>query len=126
MSKNNPVIIFPYLFEHEVQLLINKLNVTYLDYITAMDVDRIGPDMMYQKLWKQTDKDVIILHSDMSPLETDINNEWYDHLIDYANTYPEAGILGTKLLYPAQSDGKFIIQHAGGKFTEDGIPDHFG
>jgi GT2 family glycosyltransferase len=34
--------------------------------------------------------------------------------------------LGTKLLYPAKHEGKFVVQHAGGKFDENGIPTHFG
>lgn len=123
---SNPVIILPFLFENEVQNLTNRLSETFIDYIVEKDIDRIGPDMMYQKLWKKTDKDIIILHSDMLPLEDDIDNKWYEDIVQYANKFPEAGILGCKLLYPAKHEGKFIVQHAGGRFDENGIPKHFG
>ncbi len=123
---SNPVVIFPHLFDNEIQHLINKLNESYIDYITEIDVDRIGPDLMYQKLWKKTDRDIIILHSDMMPLDSDIDNQWYTDLCKYADKYPEAGILGCKLLYPQKQEGRYLIQHAGGRFREDGTPDHFG
>jgi GT2 family glycosyltransferase len=123
---SNAVVILPFLFDNEIQPLIGRLNETFIDYIVEPDINRIGPDMMYQKLWKKTDKDVIILHSDMMPLEEDSNNQWYTDLCNYAEKYPEAGIIGSKLLYPAKHEGKFIIQYAGGRFKEDGAPDHFG
>ena len=47
---NEAVVIFPYLFENEIQPLVNKLGETYIEYITEPDIDHIGPDMMYQKL----------------------------------------------------------------------------
>lgn len=118
-------VILPYLFPEEVTRLTDRLNDTMIDYVTEQDVDRIGPDMMYQKLWNKLDTDIIILHSDMLPLDTDLTNEWYTKLCLYAQQYPEAGILGCKLLYPAYHEEKLLIQYAGGKFT-DGRPDHFG
>lgn len=124
MNKD-PVVIFPYIFENEIQTLVERLDNTFIEYICEEDKNRIGPDMMYQKLWKKTNRDVIILHSDMLPLEEDVENRWYSDLCLMADDYPEAGILGTKLLYPAKHKDKFVIQHAGGKFTND-IPDHFG
>jgi len=125
MSRD-PVVIVPYIFENEIQELKNKLNFSYIDYICEVDSSRIGPDMMYQKLWKKTDRDIVILHSDMFPLDEDVNNNWYVELINYAKKYPEAGIIGSKLLYPAKADNKFLIQYAGGKFNKHGNPDHFG
>jgi hypothetical protein len=117
-------IICPYVFPEEVQHLKDKL--WEFDCIFEQDVSKIGSDMMFQKLWKQTKDDIIIFHSDMSPFEEDTTNKWYYDLIEYANKYPEAGMFGCKLLYPAKNEeGKFIIQHAGGKFT-DGKADHFG
>lgn len=124
MNKD-PVVIFPHIFPSEITNLTEKLNSTFIEYITEVDNDRIGPDMMYQKLWKKTDKDVIILHSDMLPLDEDVDNKWFSDLCLAAEDYPEAGILGCKLVYPAKHNDKYIIQHAGGKFT-DGNPDHFG
>jgi GT2 family glycosyltransferase len=82
---------------------------------------------MYQKLWKQTKDDIIILHADIQPIEGDDDNQWYKDLLSYVDKYPEAGMLGCKLLYPAKDEsGKFLIQHAGGKINEDGTAEHFG
>lgn len=118
-------IICPYVFPEEITVLQDRL--WDLDCIFEQDVSRIGSDMMYQKLWKQTKEDIIILHADMQPLETDEDNQWYKDLLNYADKYPEAGMIGCKLLYPAKDDkGKFLIQHAGGKINEDGTADHFG
>jgi GT2 family glycosyltransferase len=123
---SNAVVILPYLFIQELEPLVDRLNNTFIDYIIEEDTGRIGPDMMYQKLWNKTDKDIIILHSDMMPLEDDVDNKWYDDLCSYAKVLPEAGIVGCKLLYPAKHKDKFVIQYAGGKFKNDGTPDHFG
>ena len=79
-------IICPYVFPEEIALLQDKL--WNLDCIFEQDVSRIGSDMMYQKLWKQTKDDIIIIHADMQPLEHDDNNQWYDDLINYAKKYP--------------------------------------
>jgi GT2 family glycosyltransferase len=123
---NSPTVILPYIFREEIQPLLDALNNTFIDYIIEQDVERIGPDLMYQKLWNKIDTDIIILHADMLPMENDLNNDWYTKLCLYAQQYKEAGILGCKLLYPAKHNEKFIIQYAGGRFTEQGIPDHFG
>lgn len=118
-------IICPYVFPEEIAILQDRL--WDLDCIFEQDSSGIGSDMMYQKLWKQTNDDIIILHADMQPTETDYNNQWYKDLISYADKYPEAGIIGCKLLYPAKDEnGNFLIQHAGGKINEDGTADHFG
>jgi GT2 family glycosyltransferase len=118
-------IICPYVFPEEVRGL--KDSLWELDCIFEQDTSKIGSDMMYQKLWKQTDDDIIIIHADMSPLPEDTNNIWYEQLLMYAKKYPEAGMLGCKLLYPARNEEeKFIIQHAGGKINDDGNADHFG
>jgi len=118
-------IICPYVFPEEVAALKNSF--WNLDCIFEQDLSKIGSDMMYQKLWKQTEDDVIIIHSDMQPTENDLDNNWYEELVNYAKKYPEAGMLGCKLLYPARNEeGKFLVQHAGGKINEDGSADHFG
>lgn len=117
-------IICPYIYENEIEKLQEKL--WDLPCIIENDMAKIGSDMMYQRLWNQTDDDIIILHADMDPMEDDTTNQWYYDLLDYAAKYPEAGMLGCKLLYPAKDEkGNFLIQHAGGRFT-DGVPDHFG
>ena len=66
------------------------------------------------------------MHADMFPLEDDEDNEWFDFLLEYVEKYPEAGMFGCLLLYPAKDEnGFYYIQSAGGQFTE-GNPDHFG
>jgi len=118
-------VICPYVFPEEVAKLKDKF--WDLDCIFEQDTAKIGSDMMYQKLWNQTDDDIIIIHSDMDTLEEDNDNNWYKELTKYAETYPEAGMLGCKLVYPARNEeGKYLIQHGGGKINEDGSADHFG
>ena len=118
-------VICPYVFPEEVVPLKNAF--WNLDCIFEQDTAKIGSDMMYQKLWKQTDDDIVIIHSDMQPKEDDLDNQWYEDLMNYAKKYPEAGMLGCKLLYPARNEaGQFLIQHAGGRIDEEGSADHFG
>lgn len=119
-------IIVPYLFEEEIQELqdaIWKLPVEF-----QQDVGRIGSDLMYQKMWNEClMDDVFIMHADMLPMKKDFANKWWDDLLDYVLKYPEAGMFGCKLLYPAKSDkGNYFVQCAGGVFTEEGKPDHLG
>lgn len=116
-----PVIICPYVTDEEPQLLKSKLGYK-LDCFFWKDVGRIGSDLAYEYCWKQfPDRDVIILHTDMEPL----SDEWYGQLCKYADKYPEAGILGMKLLYPVETENKLrILQNTGGKFTDDGEAVH--
>lgn len=121
---NNVTIICPYVFEEEVTALKNSCLLLDVDVIFEEDTARIGCDLMYQKLWnKAVPNDVIILHSDMSFLNS--AEEWLSELLRYVAKYPEAGMLGCKLLYPINTNGKFYVQCAGGKITK-GLPDHFG
>lgn len=124
---NNPIVIVPYLFEQEIQKLKQSLN-WKIDYEFWQDVGQIGSDLAYQTLWnKHADRDVIILHADMLPLPEDTTNQWYDDLLTTVNDHPEAGIFGMKLLYPQKTeDGRYIIQHAGGRFENNGEAVHFG
>lgn len=121
-----PVIVIPYVNPKEIEQLKQKIGyklpVTFWE-----DKGRIGSDLAYQTLWNMfPDRDVIILHADMSPLPDDTDNAWYTNLLNYVQTHPEAGIFGTTLLYPAKSDsGNYYIQHAGGRFV-NGEAIHFG
>jgi len=118
-------IICPYVNDNEINQLKNKL--WNLPIYFEKDHARIGSDMMYQKLWnKFSNDDIFIMHADMFPLEDDEDNEWFDFLLEYVQKYPEAGMFGCLLLYPAKDEnGLYYIQSAGGQFTE-GNPDHFG
>lgn len=118
-------VICPYLFEEEIA----RVKQTYWDlpFLFEKDDARIGSDLMFQKLWKKCSGDIIIFHSDMSHHEEDSSTKWFEDLMHYATQYPEAGLIGCKLLYPAKNDeGNLWIESAGGKFNEEGNPDHFG
>ena len=119
-------VIVPYLFDNEVSKLRKKL--IDIPSIIQRDDVGIGSDLMFEKLWNSCDTDVIILHSDMMPLEKDVDNKWYYDLCEIAKqeNMKNVGMLGCKLLYPAKdNDGNYYLQSAGGKFV-NGKPDHFG
>jgi len=120
-------IIIPYIFENEIQELQNRLWDLPVDF--QEDIGKIGSDLMYQKMWNENPtEDIFIMHSDMLPIEEDTSNQWFSDVLHYANKYPEAGMLGCKLLYPAKSEkNNFYIQCAGGQFNiASGMPDHYG
>lgn len=123
---SQPIIIIPYIFEHEIAELRSKLGFELPVYFWE-DKSRIGSDLAYQTLWNMfRDRDIIILHADMLPMPEDTNNSWYYELLEYVNKYPEAGIFGTTLLYPAKDEnGNYYIQHAGGQFI-NGEAIHYG
>ena len=118
-------IICPYINDNEINEL--KKRVWNLPVYFEKDNTLIGSDMMYQKLWnKFSNDDIFIMHADMFPVEEDTDNNWFDDVLKYVEEYPEAGMFGCLLLYPAKDENEnFFIQSAGGKFT-DGVPDHFG
>lgn len=114
-------IIVPYVNAHEI--VSHKQQFWEYDVCYEQDVGGIGSDLMFQKMWnKFPEDDIFILHADMSPYE----DKWFEKVLSYVDKYPEAGMFGCLLLYPAKnSDNKYYIQSAGGKFT-DNRPDHFG
>jgi len=114
-------VIVPYVNEEEITE--HKNSFWYLDAHYEQDKVGIGSDLMFQKMWKQfPEHDIFILHSDMGAH----HDEWFDEVLEYVENYPEAGMFGCLLLYPAKNDmGEFYIQCAGGKFTNE-KPDHFG
>jgi len=118
-------IICPYLNDEDIVQLKSKFWNLPIHF--EKDYLRIGSDMMYQKLWnKFSNDDIFIMHADMFSLDDDDDNSWFDEVLKYVDKYPEAGMFGCLLLYPAKdADGNIFIQSAGGKFT-DGNPDHFG
>lgn len=115
-------IITPYIDETEIK----KHYANFLEYDVYYEKDEagIGSDLMFQKMWnKFPDKDIFILHADMYSFE----DGWLDKVLSYVEKYPEAGIFGCLLLYPAKNtDNKFYIQSAGGRFSDNGQPDHYG
>lgn len=83
----------------------------------------IGPELAYEHCWSQfPDRDIIIMHTDMTPLPDDVTNQWYNNLLNYARTMPHAGMLACNLLYPLKaSDGAWLVQSAGGYFQDGKI-----
>jgi GT2 family glycosyltransferase len=114
-------LITPYVYEGEIkqhQQVFWELDIHY-----QRDDAGIGSDLMFQKIWKQyPEDDIFILHADMTPHR----EGWFEEVLDYVKLYPEAGMFGCLLLYPARNDkDEFYVQCAGGRFT-DQRPDHFG
>lgn len=121
-----PLVVVPYINPQEIQPLKEALKWD-VPVVFWEDRGRIGSDLAYQTLWNTySDRDIILLHADMLPMPNDTNNSWYTNLCNYAKQFPEAGMLGTTLLYPAKDEeGNFYIQHAGGRF-ENGEAIHYG
>jgi hypothetical protein len=119
-TPNDPLIICPYVNDQEVSSLKGKLA-WGLDVDFWKDVGGIGSDLAYEYLWERhPGRDVIILHSDITPMPGDSGQKWFTDLLKYVKKYPEAGMFGMKLLYPATDDnGKHYIQSTGGKFEND-------
>ena len=118
-------IICPYVFEEEISAL--KEAYWELPFVFERDTHKIGSDLMFERMWNNCDTDIIIFHADMRHYEDDGETLWYEELCSYAEKYPEAGLLGMKLLYPAKNDaGHHWIESAGGRFDENGNPEHFG
>ena len=116
-------VITPYIFEEEIKGL-KSIIPWELDWLLEQDNSRIGPDMMYQRLWKQCETDIFIFHSDMTPMPG--KELRWEEIEEYATQLPDAGIIGCKLLYPLRDENeKYYIECAGGKF-ENEIPDHYG
>ncbi len=116
------LVIIPYVNELEISELRQRLY--NIPCLFMQDTKKIGSDLMFEKMWNNCDSDVIILHSDMMPIDS--NNQWYYDLCDLAKSddYMNYGMFGCKLLYP-ELEGKTYVQSAGGKFVNN-RPDHFG
>jgi len=114
-------IITPYVFKEEIKS--HQINFIDYDVYYEQDTNGIGSDLMFQKMWnKFPNEDIFILHADMGICDED----WYEKLIKYTEEYPDAGMIGCLLLYPAKDKNEdYFVQHAGGKFTDD-TPDHYG
>jgi GT2 family glycosyltransferase len=117
----NVKIITPYINEAEIKT--HKQLFWEYDIEYEKDTAGIGSDLMFQKMWnKFPEHDIFILHADMYPYE----ENWLYKVLTYVNKYPEAGIFGCLLLYPAKANDKYIIQSAGGTFSAEDKPEHFG
>lgn len=114
-------IITPYI--NETEILKHKQWFWEHDVYYERDEAGIGSDLMFERMWnKFPDEDIFILHADMTPYY----NNWLTDLLEYVAKYPEAGMFGCLLLYPAKDSAKnYYIQSAGGRFVNE-QPDHYG
>jgi GT2 family glycosyltransferase len=114
-------IITPYVNESEIKK--HKQMFWEHDIYYECDTAGIGSDLMFERMWnKFPNEDIFILHADM----TEYKEGWLDEVLTYVNKYPEAGMFGCLLLYPAKDgEDSYYIQSAGGRFTNEN-PDHYG
>lgn len=114
-------IITPYVNESEIQK--HKQMFWEYDVYYERDDVGIGSDLMFERMWnKFPDDDIFILHADM----TEYKDGWLEEVLTYVDKYPEAGMFGCLLLYPAKDqEDNYYIQSAGGRFVNE-QPDHYG
>jgi hypothetical protein len=119
-----PIIICPYLHPEDAEKVRRAFGLEEprgrkLEFFLWQDREHIGPEHAFQHCWSQfPDRDVIIVHPDMSPLPDDIENAWYDRLLDYGEEFPGAGALACDLFYPHRlSCGSHAVQSGGGVFV---------
>jgi GT2 family glycosyltransferase len=126
MSAADPIVICPTVDPANVGPLRDRLR-GHIECDFWHDAWGIGSDLAYQFLWRRhAPRDVIILHTDMDLLPSDPGDAWLRQLLGYVARYPEAGMFGSKMLYPVRDhEGRPYVQHAGGRF-EEGRPVHFG
>jgi hypothetical protein len=90
-------IITPYVNEQEIKE--HKQLFWEYDIYYEQDIAGIGSDLMFQKMWNRfPTEDIFILHADMTPH----NDNWFEEVLTYIKKYPEAGMFGCLLLYPAK------------------------
>ena len=127
-QRQDPVIICPYLYGWERAELRRKFRLDSrhgrkLDFFMWQDVARIGPERAFERCWNQfPHQDVILMHSDMSPMPEDKTNAWYDALLEYRDALPHAGMIACNLFYPTKGAHEpRRVQCAGGQFKDGGI-----
>jgi len=131
--KKDHVIICPYV-KHEDMLKVrtefglDERRGKRLPFFFWQDKEMIGPEAAFQYCWSQfPDKDVIIIHSDMSPMPEDRRNFWYEKLLRYVHELPDAGAVACDLLFPKKTkQNNYATQCAGGVITDDGKIAHKG
>lgn len=123
-----PVIICPYVYEHEAAEIRIKFGLDRawgrkMESFLWQDTGRIGPERAFQYCWDQfPDRDVVILHSDMKPMPGDISNRWYDALLHYRDQLPRVGMLACNLYYPRSGPQEpWRVQCAGGIIRDGNI-----
>lgn len=123
-----PVIICPYVFDGDVETVRRAFHLDTpagrrLPFFLWKDEKRVGPEFAMETCWNLfPDRDIIIMHSDMSPMPDDRSNRWYDDLLGHVQAMPEAGMLSCDLLYPLKSGkNEWLVQYGGGFFKDGKI-----
>ncbi len=114
-------IILPFVEETEMMkktlLLLGEFTPKKVGLILVKDTKKEGADKMFSDAWENSNNDVILWHTDILPTKN-----WLENLLKWIKKLPkDAGIIGTKLLYP---DG--TIQHYGGFLDKQGVGRHIG
>ena len=127
-AMKEPVIICPYVndldaAEVRIAFRLDEPAGRRLPFFLWKDEDMIGPELAFEHCWNLfPDNDIILLHTDMTPVPEDVTNRWYDELLQYAGAMPHAGMLACDLLYPLETaDGGRLVQSAGGYIIDDKI-----
>jgi GT2 family glycosyltransferase len=103
----------------KVAFQLEKPSGAKLSCFLWKDKDLIGPERAFQHCWSLfPDRDIIIVHPDMSPLPDDAENSWYDRLLHYVADLPDAGLVACDLLFPEKTPaGTYAVQSGGGVFV---------
>jgi hypothetical protein len=124
-----PIVICPYLYDNEPAEIRSKFDLDgaagrRMDFFLWQDKERIGPELAFEHCWNQfPDRDIIIIHSDMSPMPGEPPRHWYDALCGFRETLSDAGMLACNLFYPTAQSASVSVQCAGGTYT-NGLVDH--
>lgn len=123
-----PMIICAYLHDSDEAVVRKAFGLDEergkdLPFFLWQDTERIGPERAFQHCWSQfPDRDVIIVHPDMRPMPDDTSNSWYTDLIAYAESLPDAGIIGCDLIFPDPTpDGEVAAQCVGGRIRREKV-----
>ena len=118
-----PIIICPYVHDDDVVQVRRAFKLDEpagqrLPFFFWHDAKQIGPELAYEHCWNEFPRrDIIIIHTDMSPMPEDHTNLWFDLLLAYVDELPCAGMIACDLIYPLRKpDGSLLTQCAGGYF----------
>ncbi len=117
-----PMIICPYVHAHEHAEIRAKFDLDgpggrRLPFFAWHDTQKVGPERAFELCWKRfPDLDIVIVHSDMAPMPDDRRNCWFDQLVAYRDTIPQAGMLACNLFYPRSNGAPRRVQCAGGTY----------
>jgi hypothetical protein len=116
----------PYIYDWEPADLRAKFGLDAphggkLNFFLWQDRERIGPEHAFEYCWTQyPEQDIIIMHTDMSPMPGDGSNSWYDELLNYRDALPRAGMIACNLFYPRLDPQASLELQCGGGDFENG------